>query len=178
MSKGTKNILILAAGILAAGFVSCRSRQAEVQPEQMQLPVLGSSVMAMPKAIVYQVSGDNCMDLVPITLSADGKTVVSYPAPTDLNEGQTPIDLGDGWWLDRRGIGPTSVFTTYTYEEYAAMKTPPSIEQLMKHIDRKAHITRMVQLPITAAYAASDPAVARTYTEGNFEDCVVLLNRK
>lgn len=178
MKKGTTNILMLAAGLLAAGFVSCRSGQPEPHPEQMQLPVLNGEVMAMPKAIVYQVSGDNCMDLVPITLSADGKKVVSYPAPSDLNEGQTPIDLGDGWWLDRRGIGPTSVFTTYTYEEYAAMKTPPTIEQLLKHIDRKAHITRMIELPITAAYAAQDPAVARTYTEGNFEDCVELLNRK
>ncbi|MCM1319336.1 MAG: hypothetical protein NC217_03020 [Muribaculaceae bacterium] len=168
---------MLAAGIiLAAGCVSCHTAKSadpavSLEPKQAQLPLIGSEVQAMPMAIVYQTDGDNAMDLVPITLSADGKTIVSYPAPSDLNEGQTPIDLGDGWWLDRRGIGPNTVFTTYTYEDYEAMKQAPSIKDLMNHIDRNAHITRMIELPITAAEAAADPAVVRAYTESGFTDC-------
>lgn len=171
--------LVLVAAVAAVPFMSgCKSREPEPGVGKVQLPVIGSEVRAMPHAIVYKVSGDNCMDLVPVTLTADGKGLLSYPAPTDLNESQTPIDLGDGWWLDRRGIGPTSVFTTYTYGQYAAMKNVPSEREIMDHIDRHARITRMVSLPITAAEAASDPAVARAYTEGGFVDCQELLNRE
>ena len=178
MTMTRNNILYIATGItLVASLAACHSAPRTSIPEptshaKSHLPLIGSEVpAAVPQAIVYQVSGENAMDLVPVTLSADGKSLVSYPAPTDLNEGQTPIDLGDGWWLDRRGIGPSSVFTTYTYEQYAAMQQAPSPQELLRHIDRNVHITRMVQLPISTTEAASDPAVARAYTEGGFTDC-------
>lgn len=171
------NILSLATGIaLVASLASCHSAARTYIPEgisknKAEFPIIGSEVQVMPKAIVYQVSGDDAMNLVPVTLSADGKSLVSYPAPSDLNEGQTPINLGDGWWLDRRGIGPNSVFTTYTYDQYEALPQAPSPQELLKHIDRNVRITRMVLLPVSAAEAASDPAVARVYTEGGFKDC-------
>lgn len=169
------------AGVLACALASCHASApvaSTPMPEPISsLPVIGDRVAALPHAIVYQVSGDDCMDLVPITLTADGKGVLSYPAPTDLNVGQTPIDLGDGWWLDRRGIGPTSVFTTYTYEEYEAMSQAPSVAELLAHIDHKAHITRMYELPISVQEADSDPAVVRAYTESGFVDCTELLDR-
>ena len=62
-------------------------------------------------------------------------------------------------------------------EQYEAMKQAPSVRELMDHIDRHVRITRMISLPISAAEAASDPAVARAYTESGFADCVELLNR-
>lgn len=160
----------------AAGLVSCRTSKTveptvTFEPQPAQLPVIGNEATTVPMAIVYQTSGDNAMDLVPITLSADGKSIVSYPAPGDLNDGQTPINLGDGWWLDRRGLSAHSVFTTYTYEEYEAMQHAPALQELMNHIDRNVRITRMVELPITAAEAEADPAVVRAYTEGGFPDC-------
>ena len=161
--------------LVSFGCMACHaSKDVEVNdytPQPAHLPLVGGEVAAMPMAVVYQTSGDNAMDLVPVNLSPDGKSVVSYPAPSDLNEGQTPIDMGDGWWLDRRGIGPGTVFTTYTYEEYEAMKQAPSPQEILSHIDRNAHITRMIELPITAAEAASDPAVVRAYTESGFTDC-------
>lgn len=170
--------ILLTAGLAAVTLCGCKSQASQPEPGKMTLPVIGSEVQVMPPAIVYQVSGGEAgIDLVPITLTADGKSVLSYPAPSDLNEGQTPIELGDGWWLDRRGIGPNSVFTTYTYEQYEAMKQAPSVSELMDHIDRHVRITRMISLPISAAEAASDPAVARAYTESGFADCVELLNR-
>ncbi|MCM1005645.1 MAG: hypothetical protein NC402_05035 [Prevotella sp.] len=175
----SKTIYMAAASAMLAAAVGCSStRQQTVETGQSkltQIPVIGSSVNVIPKAIVYQTTGDNAMDLVPITLSADGKSVVSYPAPSDLNEGQTPINLGDGWWLDRRGIGPNTVFTTYTYEQYAAMKQAPSPKELLEHIDKNVRISRMVQLPITINEADSDPAVVRAYTEGGFVDCKEII---
>lgn len=167
-----------AGGAVVPLLCGCKAREPEPVVGKVQLPVIGTEVRAMPPAIVYKVSGGDVMDLVPVTLTADGKGLLSYPAPTDINDGQTPVDLGDGWWLDRRGIGPTSVFTTYTYGQYAAMKRAPSEREIMDHIDRHVRITRMVSLPVTAAEAASDPAVARAYAEGGFVDCRELLNRE
>ena len=39
-------------------------------------------------------------------------------------------------------------------------------------------ITRMISLPITAAEAASDPAVVRAFVDSGFHGCVELVNRK
>lgn len=183
MTINRHNILIPAAGlVLAAGLASCRSQapyvEANTAASKVELPVIGSSVHAMPAAIVYQVSDDDYVNRVPITLSADGKSVLSFPAPSDLREGQKPVSLGGGWWLDRRGLQPNSVFTTYTYEQYGAMDRPPSIAELMAHIDRSVRITRMVKLPVTAAEAAADPELARAYTENGFAGCIELLNDK
>lgn len=180
-----KSLYMVAFVAFMAGEMSCSTSRERVEakdvsmPEQVHFPMIGSEPQAMPPAIVYQTTGADCMDLVPITLTADGKGVASYPAPSDLNEGQTPVNLGDGWWLDRRGIGPNSVFTTYTYEEYEAMHNAPSVKELLKHINHKARITRMIALPITASEAASDPAVVRAYTESGFVDCrEIPLNNK
>lgn len=134
------------------------------------MPVLDGAVQAMPRAVVYRMSGD-CADLVPVTLTADGKRVASYPAPTDLNEGQRPVALGDGWWLDRRGIGPYSVFTDYTYEEYEKLGQAPSADELMKHMAGECKVTRIMYLPVTASQAAADPSVAKAYVANGFKDC-------
>lgn len=166
-------MIMLAVSMLVAGMCGCKSQAPAVG--KVPTPVIGGGVRAMPRAIVYQVSRADCADLVPITLTADGKGVLSYPAPSDLTADQRPVSLGDGWWLDRRGIGPTSVFTTYTYERYAAMKQAPGIGELMDHIDREARITRMVSLPVSAAEAAADPALARAYAEDGFAGCTVIM---
>lgn len=183
MTINRYNTLIPAAGLLlAAGLASCHTPAPYIQENtaggKVELPVIGSPVQAMPAAIVYQVSDDECINRVPATLTPDGKSVLSYPAPSDLRESQKPVSLGRGWWLDRRGLQPNSVFTTYTYEQYGAMDRPPSAAEIMAHIDRSVRITRMVKLPVTAAEAAADPALARAYTENGFAGCTELINDK
>lgn len=114
----------------------------------------------MPKAVAYRMSGPYA-DNVPITVNAAGE-VVSFPAPTDLGPNSTPVDLGDGWWLDRRGVSANSVFTRYTYEEYRALKTPPSVAELKASIIPGAHVSEAVALPMTLSEAEADiPAVKK-----------------
>lgn len=92
--------------------------------------------MALAPIIIYKTRGDY-RNLVPITLSTDKKYVVARPAPSDLRCGDglcTPVELADGYLLDRRGVGPTSAFVEYTYEQYFAIKGIPSQSDLLQRI--------------------------------------------
>lgn len=164
--------------ITAFAMQSCSSAKpsATVQPQpapaaQYELHPLAGIRTEQPRAIVYRTSVP-CADLVPVQLSPDGRSLISYPAPSDLTGGQSaPVALDGGWWLDRRGIGPSTVFTTYTYAEYSAMAQAPTQADILAHIDRKAYITAMYALPLTAAEAAANPAVCNKYIADGFRDC-------
>lgn len=184
MSIKSKPKMMLAAGLLAAGFSGCSPKyeatgggirvETGILPEA---PLIGGGAHVMPRAVVYRMSGD-CAELVPVTLSEDGTRVQSYPAPSDLRENSTPVSLGEGWWLDRRGVTANSVFTDYTYSEYRSLRQAPSAEELMSHIDSGCTITRMVVLPVTASEAAANPTVAKDYIRNGFKDCKEIPMKK
>ncbi len=86
--------------------------------------------------IVYKTKADY-QRFVPVLLTEDGQSLLSYPAPQDLYyEGELalPVALAEGYWLDRRGIGPTAAFLDLTYEEYAALPKPPAPAELLSRI--------------------------------------------
>ncbi len=98
--------------------------------------------MAIPPTIIYKAA-KKYADLVPITLSEDKQIIVSYPDPRDISERSKPTYLKKGYYLDNRGISPNTAFIALTYEEYAQLKTAPSIEQLMKLIVNRNPIKKM-----------------------------------
>lgn len=88
---------------------------------------------ALAPIIIYKTRGDY-RELVPIQLSADGSTVVSYPSRYDLGEPgafSTPLLLDAGYLVDRRGVGPHTAFLKLTYDEYYALPNDPSITELL-----------------------------------------------
>jgi hypothetical protein len=92
-----------------------------------------------PQAIVYKVRKD-LMDKVPVILSADGSTIVSYPHPSDLkgpNGLAVPTVLHKGYLLDNRGINKHVAFLNMTYEAYAALPEAPTEEALMTMLKEK-----------------------------------------
>ncbi|MCC8118887.1 MAG: hypothetical protein LIP09_09125 [Bacteroidales bacterium] len=118
---------------------------------------------ALPKAVIYKMNGDYSQ-YVPITLSRSGKQVISYPAPSDLTANSTPLEIGDGWWLDRRGaIGNHTAFLTYTYDQYRALKQAPTSDELMNHIKSEAKVSEYKTLPITLNEALKDPSQLQQY---------------
>ena len=124
-------------------------------------------VQAMAKAVVYRMSGDYAGN-VAIALTADGK-VLSYPDPSDLTPESAPVSLGDGWWLTRCGITPTSVFTRYTYASYMALPSAPSPAELLEAVIPDARVTECRALQMTTAEALADTAAVKaqlsfTYT--------------
>lgn len=171
------NIAIaLTAALSMHAFSSARQTTAslpepEAAPDYSPAVFGGSPLQERPRAIVYRTSKP-CADLVPVQVSADGTALISYPAPSDLNPAlSAPVELPGGWWLDRRGVGTASVFTTYTYAQYSAMKQAPSPADILAHIDPQAHITAMYALPVSAAEAAANPDICNKYIADGFRDC-------
>jgi hypothetical protein len=89
-----------------------------------------------PKAIIYQTKEDYSK-LVPIILSADKKTIESYPDVKDVYFNGSlayPTQLHKGFWLDNRGINANVVFINLTYEAYSKLPKTPSPEELIKMV--------------------------------------------
>jgi hypothetical protein len=85
-----------------------------------------------PPTLIYKTK-KNYDKLVPIQLSDDKKTIVAYPAPTDVfYDGKLayPTKLKNGYLLDNRGIGKNVAFLKMTYQAYAKLKELPSLEKL------------------------------------------------
>lgn len=85
---------------------------------------------------------------------ADGK-LLYFPDPRDITAESAPINLGDGWWLNRQGISANSVFTTYTFSQYAALPRVPTAAALKAAIIPGAKVTEMRELPFTPAEAVA-----------------------
>lgn len=101
--------------------------------------------VASPKLFIYKMKKDYSQH-VPVTLSADKKTITSYPHPRDLyTNGKlaVPTKLNDGYWLDNRGINANVAFLSYTYEEYAALNEVPAVSELYKKIIDKDPLKEM-----------------------------------
>lgn len=118
--------------------------------------IVGDESSFIPKALIYRTNGDY-NDNVPITVNATGDQVVSFPAPSDLRNA-TPIQLADGWLLDRRGVSLNTRFTTFTYKEYSELPSAPSIERLLHSVIPGARVTEVKRLDITTQQALADTA--------------------
>ena len=86
-----------------------------------------------PAALVYKTKR-SYNNLVPVMLSDDKKTIVSYPHPKDVTAQSAPTELHSGYLLDNRGIGPNVAFLNMTYVQYAGLKNTPSTEYLFENI--------------------------------------------
>lgn len=115
----------------------------------------------MPRARVYRMNG-NYADNVPVGTDGNGR-IISYPAPTDVSAASRPVRLAGGWWLDRRGVGLHTVFTRFTYEEYAALPQSPSVAQLREAIIPGARVTAVEELPWTLREAVADTAAVNAW---------------
>jgi hypothetical protein len=103
------------------------------------------SSVAMPHILVYKAK-KQYRSLVPVQLSGDGKTVVSYPDPVDVKTGSgypLPVLLHKGYWLDKFGVGLNTAFIKMTYEQYSKLKTVPTPDELFNMIVDKAPVTEL-----------------------------------
>jgi hypothetical protein len=115
-----------------------------------------------PKCVVYKTKSDYLRN-VPVALSSDKKSIVSFPDVKDVftnGELAYPSPLESGYLLDNRGIGPDVAFLSYSYEEYSKLPETPSASVLMQHILDPDPLTEMYDCGL----------------RGNFEDPVSELN--
>ena len=106
---------------------------------------------AVLKATAFKMTGDYSKN-VAITLNPDG-SLAYYPAPSDISKNSAPVDLGNGWWLNRQGLSPNSVFTRFTFEEYAKLPSVPSPDELKASIIPGARVSDWKQLSYPASSA-------------------------
>ncbi len=96
-------------------------------------------VNAQAPLIVYKTVADYYHN-VPVTLNETKDRIVSFPAPSDLFYGgelALPVKLNQGYLLDRRGVNVHTAFTSYTYEVYSKLDSPPSMQELYDSIIEK-----------------------------------------
>ena len=156
-AKTAKNLLS-GVGIslpMIAALASCHSGKENVITGNLPQNPSGSSFM--PKASIYRMSGD-CPELVPVNVAPSGDELISYPAPSDLLPGSEPLQLADGWWLDRRGISKNTRFTTYTYSQYRNLTEAPAPGQILQNLDPECRITDIRTLPMSLTEALQDTA--------------------
>lgn len=121
--------------------VSCKTNK---KPSASAKETKKETIMT-PSVIIYKTRKDYA-DYVPIGLSADKKTITSYPDKTDIYykvELATPTRLVNGFLLDNRGVNLNSAFLDYTYNEYSKLAETPTVEILLKHILDKEPFTEM-----------------------------------
>ena len=165
-------IPILAAGIMAAA-CSGNTQKPAHPIDSMPAAAIGTR-QTRPQAIIYRTRHDYSHN-VPVTLNATRTRITAYPDPADLRrQAMLPLPLGDGFMLDRRGIGPNTAFTSYTYEEYAALPEAPKPDSLMARIIDSTPFTELYALPITAAEAQADTASCKRYIADGFKGCTAL----
>lgn len=124
------------------------------QPEYLSTtvqPIGSRPVTSILKATAFQMTGDYSNN-VAVTLNSDG-SLAYFPAPSDITPDSKPISLGDGWWLNRQGLGPNSQFTKFTFEEYSKLKVVPTPEEIKASIIPGARVSDWKKLSYPAGEA-------------------------
>lgn len=122
-------------------------------------PTIVQPASFIPKATVFKMNGPYA-DRVAVTV-VNGQ-LTYFPAPGDISADSQPIYVGDGWWLNRQGVSANSVFTDWTFKQYAELSSSPSPSEIMKHIIPGAEVTEMRQLSLPVGEAANNLKQVRT----------------
>ncbi|GAB3848496.1 hypothetical protein GCM10028822_11470 [Hymenobacter terrigena] len=134
--------------LIIATIAGCSTGRVAKSPLAKPQPLAASA-----PAILYKTRADY-HDLVPVTLSDDRRSIVAYPAPSDVSGHLSqPTALAQGYWLDNRGIGPNVAFLKLTYADYAQLTTAPSLADMDALIVDRDPLTALCDCGPRAAYA-------------------------
>lgn len=134
MTKIKSCASVLVGTALAATVTCCANKPVTLPLVNEERPVVAlQPASAMPHVIIYKTTRDYSQN-VPVIMDASRQCIVSYPDPADLRGNCHPQALDNGFLLDNRGIGETVAFLSYTYDEYAALKSAPTMQQLLDSI--------------------------------------------
>lgn len=142
--------LLLTLAVLAGCTSIKKSEKSDITSVPDVVPVFEPG----PHAMVYKTKSDFKAN-VPITLTADGRDIVSYPHPTDLTvDGKlmTPTPLKNGYLLDNRGINEYVAFLKLTYSEYAQLESAPSLAEMNKQIIEREPLVEICDCGLRSAF--------------------------
>ncbi len=151
--------------------VSCTKK---VSPQgSSSSPKMKQAAIPSAPCIIYKTKTDYSR-YVPVMLSEDKKTIVSYPDIKDIyykGNLSYPTTLTDGFLLDNRGIGPDVAFLSITYKAYQDLTKTPSIGELMKLILDKDPILEMFQCGYRSQYSDPEKELNNIISSGNLKNC-------
>lgn len=130
----------------------------------------------LPRAIIYKVD-KRYRDKVPVAMDGGKMRLISFPAPTDVRESTAPIELADGYLLDRQGVGVNTVFLEWTRDEYSAMHATPSVAAIKEAIIPMSYVSVLVELPMTTQEAAADIEYVNSLIKGGLKDLKIIKGR-
>jgi hypothetical protein len=171
MLKIIKLSMMLILSVIS--FVSCVSCSKKVAPQgSSSNPEPRQSVLPSAPCIIYKTKADYSK-YVPVMLSADKKSIVSYPDIRDVYyKGKLayPTLLTDGFLLDNRGIGPNAAFLSITYEAYSSLAKTPAVDELMKSILDPDPITEMYNCGNRSKYSDPEKELNELITSGKLNN--------
>jgi hypothetical protein len=154
--------------VFPVAFSSCARKAAPAgssgQPAQ---------VSAGPPCIIYKTR-DDYSKKVPVELSADRKTIMSYPDVKDVfidGKPAYPTPLADGYLLDNRGIGPHVAFLKLSYEEYHALPRTPDASELLTMILSDDPLLEMYKCGTKYQYKDLVAELNGMILEGKIHEC-------
>lgn len=147
-------LLVVAVSIVGAP-ASAKCIFGKKKKKQKMKTELVQPVFATGPAMIIYKTKANYNQNVPVILSADKSSIVSYPAPSDISRKSEPTQLINGYLLDNRGIGVQVAFTSLTYNEYATMTTAPELAKLQGLIIDADPITEMYNCGLKTSYSNS-----------------------
>lgn len=124
-----------------------------------------------PAALVYKTRG-NYRNLVPVLLSEDRSSIISYPHPHDLqgeNGFSVPAELHKGYLLDKRGIGLNVAFLKLSYEEYFRLDSIPGPEELYRLIADKDPVSSLCNCGAKSAFSDIEKQLNQLIDRGELE---------
>lgn len=123
-----------------------------------------------PRVIIYKTKADYSKN-IPIILSPDKKSVVSYPDIRDIkrdNQYTYPTQLMDGYLLDNRGITADVAFINLTYEQYSALPKTPNSQELLQMVIDKKPIKKMYTCGLKSKFTDLEQQLNDSIQNGNF----------
>ncbi len=117
---------------LIFSLVSCSNSKKILKNQTAEESNMGNA----PSVIVYKTK-KNYIQNVPIILSKNKETILSYPSPKDLISQESylyPIKLKKGYLLDKKGINTQTAFLNMNYLSYSRLLKSPNVNELYKLI--------------------------------------------
>jgi len=155
-------IALFSLALLALSSCCVCKKQGHQQASIAQLPG--------PQVIIYQTKKD-CSKLVPVILSDDKKSVISYPDIRDIVQNGKypyPTPLNNGFYLDNRGISANVAFIRLSYEEYAALPSTPTADELYGMILYKDPVRKMYACGLKNKFTDLEKELNAAIDAGNF----------
>jgi len=134
---------------------------------------------AGPPTYIYKTKADYS-NLVPVNLSDDKSTIISFPHPKDIyynGELAIPVELTDGYLLDNRGISENVAFLNITYADYSKLKNTPSVDSLYSLIIEKEPLVELYFCGNRHQYKDEVKQLNKLITDGNLKRCKKIVGK-